>query len=112
MKGPVRRVVFNPTSIPELRTRAFTQSTRTIPGRQAIKPKLWAWTAIRNETTVIGKDASGHIETQANEAILFFDSEFGDFCQSYNETDTAQISTLCVSVLDSDSPCHLQPIAI
>lgn len=75
MKGPVRRVVFNPTSIPEVRTRTFTQSTRTIPGRQAITPNPWVWNTVRNETTVIGKDASGHIETQANEAILFFDSE-------------------------------------
>ena len=83
MKGPVRRVVFNPTSIPELRTRAFTQSTRTIPGRQALRSNPWVWNTIRNESTVIGKDASGHIETQANEAILFFDSELCD-CSERN----------------------------
>lgn len=76
MSVPARRVVFNPTSIPELRPRrSYFQPARTIPGRPpAGRPKNWSWRVVRKESTEVGKDHSGHIEAHTNEGILFFDS--------------------------------------
>jgi len=77
MSNPARRVVFNPTSIPELRPkRSYIQPARSIPGRAPTRlPRKWAWSSVRKESTEIGKNHTGHIEAHPNEGILFFDSE-------------------------------------
>lgn len=77
MSGPARRVVFNPTSIPELRpARSYMQTARKIPGRPLLKtPASWPWRSIRQESTELGWNLTGHIDRRANEGIVFFDSE-------------------------------------
>jgi hypothetical protein len=69
-------VIFNPTSLPGLRLqRSYIQNARAIPkmplGKGASqKPRL------RMKSTLTGEDKSGHIVAQANEGIVFFDSQF------------------------------------
>ena len=76
MSAPCRRVVFNPTSIPELRqNRNYTQLARKLPRKPANNISSgWRMNFTRNESTAVGKDYTGHIEAHENEAILFFDS--------------------------------------
>jgi hypothetical protein len=77
MSRPARRVVFNPTSLPELRThRNHFHTVRTIRAKPLSAASYGIFGRIRNESTSIGKNHSGHIETQNNEGVLFFDSRW------------------------------------
>lgn len=72
-----RRVYFNPTSIPSLRTQAPTRdfyNAARIP-RVGLRSNAGTWRSIRRESTETGEDQTGHISATPNEAILFFDSE-------------------------------------
>ncbi|KAE8451488.1 hypothetical protein EG329_003561 [Mollisiaceae sp. DMI_Dod_QoI] len=73
-----RRIFFNPTSLPGLRTkppRRDFYNSGNIP-----RPKLGlrrnVWRGIRRESTETGEDQSGHIAAGFNEGILFFDNLF------------------------------------
>jgi hypothetical protein len=71
-----RRVYFNPTSIPSLRTARCTR--RDFYNARKIPREGWrsdAVRGIRKESTETGEDRTGHISATSNEAILFFDSE-------------------------------------
>jgi hypothetical protein len=71
-----RRVYFNPTSIPSVRTPRY--SRRDFYNAGKIPRNGWrsnAGRGIRKESTDTGEDRTGHIRATSNEAILFFDSE-------------------------------------
>jgi hypothetical protein len=42
---------------------------------------------VRGESTATGEDRSGHIAAQANEGILFFDSECWNYRYGFNISD-------------------------
>lgn len=82
-----RRILFNPTSVPALRTprpprlqtRAFGNAGNL--GRVGLKGLKYdglkgQWRVVRKESTQIGENESGHITAGTNEGILFLDSEF------------------------------------
>jgi hypothetical protein len=71
-----RRIYFNPTSIPRLRTTGA--SKRNLYNATKIPRSGWRSNAskgIRRESTETGEDRTGHISATSNEAILFFDSK-------------------------------------
>jgi hypothetical protein len=76
---PTRRVFFNPTSVPSLRTKRV--QTRDFYNAGAFKRvglrkdvTSGRWKGVRRESTETGEDQTGHIAAKPNEAILFFDS--------------------------------------
>ncbi|CAG8956475.1 hypothetical protein HYFRA_00003861 [Hymenoscyphus fraxineus] len=80
-----RRVLFNPTSIPSLRTKKphtrdiynATSLLRVGLGKGTVNAGWkFARGSVRRESTQIGEDATGHIKANANEGILFFDNVF------------------------------------
>jgi hypothetical protein len=81
---PSRRVLFNPTSLPVLRTRAprpqrrefYNGTSRVGIGGLGNNARLGRWKSVRKESTETGEDKTGHISASANEGILFFDSKF------------------------------------
>lgn len=71
-----RRIYFNPTSIPSLRTPRC--SRRDFYNAGEVTRSGWrnnARRGIRMESTETGENQTGHISATSNEAILFFDSE-------------------------------------
>lgn len=83
MQSSTRRVLFNPTSIPSLRTKKpqsrdfYNDSTLLRVGlKNGVESARWRGLrgSVRRESTQIGEDRTGHIKAQANEGILFFDS--------------------------------------
>ncbi|KAJ8064819.1 hypothetical protein OCU04_007127 [Sclerotinia nivalis] len=85
-----RRILFNPTSVPALRSprpprlqaRAFGNAGNL--GRVGVKGLKYdglknTWKGVRRESTQIGENGSGHITAGTNEGILFLDSEFSFF---------------------------------
>ena len=73
-----RRVYFNPTSIPGLRSPGAPRRDFYNAGnnpRLGLKSGLWKWRGVRKESTETGENRTGHINATANEGILFFDSE-------------------------------------
>lgn len=84
-----RRILFNPTSVPALRTprpprpqtRAFGNvGNFTRVGLKGLKyDRLKDIKGVRRESTQIGENESGHITAGTNEGILFLDSEFSYF---------------------------------
>jgi hypothetical protein len=74
-----RRVFFNPTSVPSLRTnRVQTRDFYNAGGlkRVGLRKNVESerWRGLRRESTETGEDQTGHIAAKPNEAILFFDS--------------------------------------
>ncbi|KUJ21839.1 escape protein-like protein 2 [Mollisia scopiformis] len=73
-----RRIFFNPTSLPGLRTkpqrRDFYHGGSTPRPRVGLRKDVWR--GIRRESTETGEDQSGHIAAGFNEGILFFDNLF------------------------------------
>lgn len=77
-----RRVFFNPTSLPSLRT-PRAQRRDLYDTRQTTGGGLGGWRndrarlgrGIRRESTETGEDKTGHISASPNEGILFFDSK-------------------------------------
>lgn len=87
MSGPTRRVLFNPTALPNLRSqsqRSYFQHARSIPRRPVPRGSNLG-PALRMESTVTGENKSGHVKTGPNEGILFFDSQFQSqaFCNTW-----------------------------
>ncbi|TVY94316.1 Mitochondrial escape protein [Lachnellula willkommii] len=78
-----RRVFFNPTSIPSLRTKRphsrdfYTAGYVARAGlRKDNGAAVGRWRSVRKESTETGEDSSGHISAHPNEGILFFDNLF------------------------------------
>ncbi len=72
-----RRILFNPTSIPSLRTKPSRRdfyNAGKIP-RVGLRRNPDLWRSIRRESTETGEDQTGHIVAGKNEGILFFDSK-------------------------------------
>jgi hypothetical protein len=74
------RRVFNPTSIPGLRTiprrNIYNGTSRvSLGGLRKGNTRLGTWRGVRKESTETGEDKTGHISASANEGILFFDSK-------------------------------------
>lgn len=69
-----RRIFFNPTSIPSLRTKAPRRDFYNGAVRPRVGGKGNVWRLLRRESTETGEDQSGHIAAAKNEGILFFDS--------------------------------------
>lgn len=88
MSSPLRRAIFNPTSIPGLRPpRPHLHHVKSIPGRPASRTPVWGrWRGLRWESTQIGENESGHIAACPNEAILFFDSGFCFILRNINSS--------------------------
>jgi hypothetical protein len=67
-------VLFNPTSLPGLRSQSrpiqYTRITARCVGRG-----LNRFAGLRRVSTLTGEDESGHIAAHTNEGILFFDSK-------------------------------------
>lgn len=83
-----RRIYFNPTSIPSLRTprppRRDFYNAGKIP-RVGLRNGTGKWRGIRKESTDTGENQTGHISATSNEAILFFDSEvYAEFLHLLN----------------------------
>jgi hypothetical protein len=74
MNGAGRRVLFNPTSLPGLRSQQtsiqYARTTARCVGRGLNRS-----VGLRRVSTVTGEDESGHIAAHTNEGILFFDSK-------------------------------------
>ncbi|CZS97337.1 related to mitochondrial rRNA processing protein PRP12 [Rhynchosporium graminicola] len=76
-----RRIVFNPTSIPGLRSRGSTRrdfyNAGYAPTSGLRKAKdVGFWRGIRKESTETGENQTGHISARPNEGILWFDSKY------------------------------------
>lgn len=74
MSGASRRVFFNPTSLPGLRSQQsplqYARATARCAARGLSRP-----VGLRRVSTAMGEDESGHIVAHTNEGILFFDSK-------------------------------------
>lgn len=86
-----RRILFNPTSVPALRTprppRLQTRAFGNVGnfarvGLKGLKyDRSKGMKGVRRESTQIGENESGHITAGTNEGILFLDSEFPYFLE-------------------------------
>ena len=71
-----RRVLFNPTGLPGLRSPAKRQYLNDVrEGFRSSGLGLRGVRGARRVSTTTGEDNSGHISARANEGILFFDSK-------------------------------------
>lgn len=79
-----RRVLFNPTSLPALRTTRIRRrdfgdvGSFTRAGLKGFKKDGMAgqWRSVRQGSTQIGENGTGYITAGTNEGILFFDSKY------------------------------------
>lgn len=82
-----RRVYFNPTSLPHLRTPRFQTRNLYSNGAYTPRPNLRIGPSgsihrgeklrgVRRKTNQSGEDNTGHISAGPNEGILFFDSQY------------------------------------
>ncbi|CZR56999.1 related to mitochondrial rRNA processing protein PRP12 [Phialocephala subalpina] len=73
-----RRIFFNPTSLPGLRTKPPRRDFYNggITPRPMVGLRNGMWRGIRKESTETGEDQSGHITAGLNEGILFIDNIF------------------------------------
>ncbi|TAQ84627.1 hypothetical protein B7494_g7058 [Chlorociboria aeruginascens] len=79
-----RRVFFNPTSLPGLRSAQPQKRSFCITGKatrvglrvQNEGVRAARWRGLRRKSTETGEDETGHIATATNEGILFFDNLF------------------------------------
>ncbi|TVY81632.1 Mitochondrial escape protein [Lachnellula suecica] len=77
-----RRVFFNPTSVPSLRTRRpqtrdfYNAGHLARVGLRGNGVRASRWRGVRRESTETGEDSTGHITAHSNEGILFFDNLF------------------------------------
>ncbi|KAG9248897.1 escape protein-like protein 2 [Calycina marina] len=74
-----RSVLFNPTSLPGLRTarpRCDFSHNPISPSRWIANDNLGRWKVLRRASSEAGEDATGHISATSNEGILFFDNLF------------------------------------
>jgi hypothetical protein len=124
MNGPTRRVLFNPTGLPGLRSqRTYYQNAKSIPRKFPARGTNRGL-GIRRESGLTGENQSGHISAHPNEAILFFDSQTPDIAQSREvfpltidrslsfETELGAATTLASRAKPSRSAMAIQQLKI